>query len=248
MAARADRPAAQQPNEQPKSSPNTSGRETNGRFAVGNRGGPGNPFARRVAALRSAFIAAVTPEDLQRICQRMVTMASLGDLQAAKLVLGYVLGKIPEPVNPDTLDQDECKQAAQNPTMDEVARVAQQRPAADLAVPFLRAQDVVNGARFGQIAQDLIDGKPPVVEFDDEEAPEDEAVAEEMETYEDSTVTEGAKRSVGEGQTAACPPSPKPANGRTARANPARCAAPPSMNGENGRQKQADGPYPRRSS
>jgi hypothetical protein len=107
-------------------------------------------------------------------------------------------------VNPDSLVQVECILAALNPTMDEVAQVAQQRPAADLAVPFLRAQDVVNGARFGQIAQDLIDGKPPVDELDDEDA-----LADESETGEDSTVTEPAKRPLCDGKPTTRPSRPR---------------------------------------
>jgi len=45
----------------------------------------------------------------------------------AKLVLGYVLGKIPEPVNPDTVDQDECKQYLENPTCGDVQEVVDRR-------------------------------------------------------------------------------------------------------------------------
>src|SRR5437870_7469655 len=92
-----------------------SGHDSRGRFAQGNRGGPGNPFARQVAALRQAFLDAVTPEDLQRIAQRLIVQAVLGDIPSAKLVLGYVLGKIPEPVNPDTLDQEECRMYVESP-------------------------------------------------------------------------------------------------------------------------------------
>src|SRR4051812_36863620 len=92
------------------------GRDEQGRFTQGNRGGPGNPFARQVAALRQAFIGAVSHEELRMICQRLVAQAMLGDVPSAKVVLGYVLGKVPEPVNPDTLDQEECKQNLANPT------------------------------------------------------------------------------------------------------------------------------------
>src|SRR5205809_6619781 len=112
MADPAVRTAAQPANvEHESSQPERNG---HGRFAAGNRGGPGNPFARRVAELRKAFVEAVTPEDLQKICQRFVTLAVFGDLAAAKFVLGYVPGKIPAPVNPDTVDQEELRMYAQN--------------------------------------------------------------------------------------------------------------------------------------
>ena len=38
----------------------TAQREEDGRFRKGNRGGPGNPFARQMAQLRKAALAAVT--------------------------------------------------------------------------------------------------------------------------------------------------------------------------------------------
>src|SRR5438046_9965777 len=104
MAKRATGATAQPTTNRPQTETRSNGRDAQGRFAPGNPGGPGNPFARHVAALRKAFFAAVSEEDLQRICQRLVAQAILGDIPSAKLVLGYVLGKIPEPVNPDTLD------------------------------------------------------------------------------------------------------------------------------------------------
>jgi len=36
--------------------PSSDGRDTMGRFAPGNSGGPGNPFARKVASLRQALL------------------------------------------------------------------------------------------------------------------------------------------------------------------------------------------------
>ena len=40
------------------------GRDDKGRFAAGNKGGPGNPFARQTAANRQAVVNAVTEQDL----------------------------------------------------------------------------------------------------------------------------------------------------------------------------------------
>jgi len=39
-----------------------AGRDSADRFTKGNKGGPGNPFARQVAALRSALLSAITPD------------------------------------------------------------------------------------------------------------------------------------------------------------------------------------------
>jgi hypothetical protein len=82
-------------------------RDASGRFKAGNRGGPGNPFARQVAALRQAMLQRVTGEDLQRIMGKLLELAEAGNIQAIKLVLAYTIGK-PQPApNPDRMDADE---------------------------------------------------------------------------------------------------------------------------------------------
>jgi hypothetical protein len=85
----------------------SNGRDTQGRFASGNRGGPGNPFARKTAALRQAFYEAITEEDMRAIAGELIVQARLGDKAAIKLVLAYVLGKPAAPAAPDTLDVQE---------------------------------------------------------------------------------------------------------------------------------------------
>jgi hypothetical protein len=97
---------------QRKTTPATaaSGREANGRFARGNPGGPGNPFARRTAAARKAFCEAVSHEDLVAIARSMTEKARGGDVAAAKLVLCYVVGKPADVIEPDTLDLREFQQ------------------------------------------------------------------------------------------------------------------------------------------
>lgn len=91
-----------------------SGRDARGRFAPGNPGGPGNPFARQVAALRQALVNSVTEEDIQEVMQSLKQQAKEGNWQAAKLFLQYVVGK-PQPApEPDRMDADEwqCHQQA----------------------------------------------------------------------------------------------------------------------------------------
>ena len=67
----------------------TNGRKSNGQFAKGNPGGPGNPFARRIARLRATLLDAVGEDGLSEIVQELVSAAKGGDVQAAKLVLSY---------------------------------------------------------------------------------------------------------------------------------------------------------------
>ena len=58
----------------------TSPRDDQGRFKVGNGGGPGNPFARQVAALRKALLATVQPEDIAAIIQALLEQAKKGNV------------------------------------------------------------------------------------------------------------------------------------------------------------------------
>jgi hypothetical protein len=83
------------------------GRDENGRFTQGNPGGPGNPFARQVAALRSALLACITPDDILEIMAALLLKAKTGDLAAARLVLAYTVGKPAKVVDPDRCDIDE---------------------------------------------------------------------------------------------------------------------------------------------
>jgi hypothetical protein len=87
--------------------PPASGRDAGGRFAKGNVGGPGNPFARPVAALRQALLHTVTEEDVQDLAGRLLVSARGGDVAALKLLLAYVLGRPAEVVDADTLDLKE---------------------------------------------------------------------------------------------------------------------------------------------
>ena len=71
----------------------TNGRAGNGRFVKGNPGGPGNPHGGKVARLRSAILAAVTPEDIDAIVRAMVQRAKGGDMTATKELLDRAIGK-----------------------------------------------------------------------------------------------------------------------------------------------------------
>jgi hypothetical protein len=86
-----------------------NGHDSRGRFAAGNKGGPGNPFARQTAAARKAIADAVTPEQLAAIAAVMVKKALDGDVAAAKLVFSYAAGKPTPAADPDTLDAHELE-------------------------------------------------------------------------------------------------------------------------------------------
>jgi hypothetical protein len=86
-------------------SPSTNGpdgRDARGRFAPGNRVGKGNPLAGRIAKLRAALIEAVKPGDVQAIARSLVKKARAGEIDAARLLLAYTLGK---PIEADLIDR-----------------------------------------------------------------------------------------------------------------------------------------------
>ena len=70
-----------------------SGRDGGGRFSKGNSGGPGNPHAKRVGELRTAFLEAVTVEEMKAIVTMLLEQARAGDIHAAKEVLLRTLGR-----------------------------------------------------------------------------------------------------------------------------------------------------------
>ncbi len=84
-----------------------NGRDSQGRFAKGNSGGPGNPFARKAAALRAAFFNKITEKDIEELAQQLLDRAKNGDLAAMKVLFSYTIGRPTAPVNPDTLDVQE---------------------------------------------------------------------------------------------------------------------------------------------
>jgi hypothetical protein len=96
--------------------PPASGRDAGGRFAQGNAGGPGNPFARRVGALRRALLDFVTPQRLSELAQALFEPALGGDVAAARLLLAYTLGQPAPAHDPDREDLDEWALLAADPT------------------------------------------------------------------------------------------------------------------------------------
>lgn len=70
----------------PDSAAPSNGRDRNGRFAPSNRHGHDNPFARRVAALRTLLLHKVKDEDLDEIAIMLIFKAKIGDLAAIKLL------------------------------------------------------------------------------------------------------------------------------------------------------------------
>src|SRR5450631_2273310 len=105
----------------------TGGRDAGGRFTKGNAGGPGNPFARRVARLRSVMLACSTDEDMKVITEMLIVLARTGDLAAIKLYYEYVVGKPRPAVDPDTVDYQEFELYCRSPHGQQLQELLRER-------------------------------------------------------------------------------------------------------------------------
>jgi hypothetical protein len=114
-------------------------RDARGRFLPGNPGGPGNPFARRVAAFRRALCESVTDQDFRDLAGRLLQEARRGDLAAVKLLFAYTIGRPTDAVDPDTLDLQEWRLRQQNPVRPEDLALVVDGLPASLACTLLRA-------------------------------------------------------------------------------------------------------------
>ena len=134
----------------------SSGRDANGRFVKGNAGGPGNPFGRQVAALRQALLDAVTPEDIDAIALTLIEFAKGGDVQAAKLLLAYAIGKPAAASDPDQVDVQEwqCLKAEASMMSDLPDLVTQ--PGPDLPLRAVRGIRPLMSERRGAMISNLL--------------------------------------------------------------------------------------------
>lgn len=77
----------------PPSPDGFSGRRPDGRFAHGNPGGKGNPYAKRVAELKKAFMDVVGPEHMEALARVTLKKALKGDMVAMRTILDRAIGK-----------------------------------------------------------------------------------------------------------------------------------------------------------
>ena len=69
------------------------GRDGAGRFKIGWKGGPGNPYAKKTAALRKALLAGVGTKDMRAVVAALLNKAKDGDVPAVRELLERTLGK-----------------------------------------------------------------------------------------------------------------------------------------------------------
>jgi hypothetical protein len=90
-------------------SPNGSnGRARGGKFAPGNKGGPGNPHAARVGQWRKQLAEALTDTEFGGVIRALVAAAKAGEPWAVREVLDRTLGK---PVEADLIERLEALEA-----------------------------------------------------------------------------------------------------------------------------------------
>ena len=85
-------------------------RNEKGQFKFDNIGGPGNPFARKVAAIRKDFIEFSTTQRITALVSKLYDQAMEGCVASAKVFLSYAIGKPQPAVDPDRLDIEEWQQ------------------------------------------------------------------------------------------------------------------------------------------
>ena len=87
----------------PPSSKASNGRDqdSRGRFLPGHKLSKGNPYARKIAKLRAALLAAISEADIRKVAKQLVKAATGGDVAAARELFNRVLG------HPLTADLDE---------------------------------------------------------------------------------------------------------------------------------------------
>src|SRR5262245_2045611 len=91
----------------PDSAAPKAGRDASGKFTVGNHGGPGNPHARQVAALRKHHLACATPEDVAAVYKAILDAAVGGSVPAQRLYFELLFGKNLKALDPDRIDAHE---------------------------------------------------------------------------------------------------------------------------------------------
>src|SRR5262245_26503705 len=122
-------------------------RNAKGQFAKGNPGGPGNPFGRKVAALRARLLNRATDDDWDTIADALIEKARAGDTAAIKLYYQYTLGKPAPAVDPDRADIDEANLLEAARQCVEFAKKLVRTPPLEVFLAIIHIMQEVNEVR-----------------------------------------------------------------------------------------------------
>jgi hypothetical protein len=86
-------------------------------FEVGNTYGRGNPFFRKQAEVRKAILDDLGVDAIRKLMRKLYDQAMGGDVNAARVVLNYAIGKPAPVVDPDRADLNEWALADAAPTL-----------------------------------------------------------------------------------------------------------------------------------
>jgi hypothetical protein len=93
----------------------TAGNNQGHRFTAGNKAGLGNPFFRKQAEVRKAILDDLGTDAVKKLMRQMYSQAMAGDVNAAKVVLLWTVGKPAKAVDPDGCDADELARLDASP-------------------------------------------------------------------------------------------------------------------------------------
>jgi hypothetical protein len=119
--------------------------DARGRFAKGNPGGPGNPFARRTALYQKAIRQVVSLEDMREVMTMVKLKAKSGDLAAVKILTAHTAGKGVPAVDPDRLDINEWQLTVEEAVDARDMKAIMTRLPVECAIEIVRAALPVPG-------------------------------------------------------------------------------------------------------
>jgi hypothetical protein len=134
-------------------------RDTEGKFAKGNSGGPGNPHARACAKMLEVFRNAISEDEMLQICRMLFLKAVGGDIGAAKIILSYKIGKpLPAP-HPDSIDRDEWNHYQNDAIREQEVKLVMNSLPTHTGNDFARvALPIMTAARMNDLGQQLMQG------------------------------------------------------------------------------------------
>jgi len=126
-------------------------RDVHGRFAPGNKGGPGNPYARQTAALRKEVSDFLGGGRMRRLARALYRRAIKGDNAAARLLCSYGVGQSLPGVSPDDLDAHELQTLRASTATEADARLASACPAGTFNQFLARVRPVMGEAHAREV-------------------------------------------------------------------------------------------------
>jgi len=134
--------------------PGLSGdRDAAGRFVPGNKGGPGNPYNRRVAQLKIWLAEVVGEVEIKAMGKKLTEMAIAGEIAAARVLFQYLL---PKQVEPDRMNMEEWNLFKEGADMFAEMPALLTRPGPELPLEMVRATMETQTDRFRGLLLNLL--------------------------------------------------------------------------------------------